>query len=34
MGKFFAIGIESCKTEVNYGTLFRTVFIFKASYIF
>ena len=31
---YFGIGIECCKTEINYGTLFRTAQIFDADFIF
>jgi tRNA G18 (ribose-2'-O)-methylase SpoU len=31
---FFGIGIQCCKTEINYGTLFRTANLFGADYLF
>lgn len=31
---YFGIGVENMKTDINYGTLFRTANIFGASFIF
>ena len=33
-GGFFGIGVENMKTDVNFGTLFRTAQIFNADFIF
>jgi len=34
MRGFYGVGIECCKTEVNYGSLFRTANILGASFMF
>ncbi len=34
MSGYFGIGIENAKTETNVGTLWRSAFLFGASYIF
>jgi tRNA G18 (ribose-2'-O)-methylase SpoU len=34
MSDYFGVGIECCKTEVNYGSLYRTAHILGASFVF